>query len=60
LGQVPGSEDARAQQAEVAAWLGTQPLAHWWSLLEPADCCVTPVLRFDEVAAHPLFAAAFT
>jgi len=55
LGQPPGSERARAQKAEVAAWLSNQTLAHWWALLEPADCCVTPVLHFDEVAGHPLF-----
>ena len=55
-GQVPGGADAVAQRAEVAAHLAMHTLAHWWQLLEPVDCCVTPVLRFDEVQEHALFA----
>lgn len=55
-GLVPGSAAALALRAELAAVFASQPLAHWLALLEPADCCVTPVLRLDEAQAHPIFA----
>ena len=53
---MPGSAAALALRAELAAVFASQPLAHWLALLEPADCCVTPVLRLDEAQAHPIFA----
>lgn len=56
-GEAPGSEAAMVLRAELQALLATQPLAHWVQLFEPADACVTPVLRLDEALAHPLFAA---
>lgn len=56
-GLVPGSAAALALRGELAALFASEPLAHWWALLEPADCCVTPVLRLDEARAHPIFAA---
>ena len=31
------------------------PAADWLALTDAADCCVTPVLRLDEVTAHPWF-----
>jgi alpha-methylacyl-CoA racemase len=55
-GLVPGGEASMRLRAELAALFASQPLAHWTSLLESADCCVTPVLRLDEAQAHPLFA----
>ena len=55
-GEAPGSEAAMALRAELQVLLATQPLAHWVQLFEPADACVTPVLRLDEALAHPLFA----
>ena len=54
-GEPPGSAPARATRAEMAALLQTEPLAHWVALTGPVDCCVTPVLRLDEVPAHPWF-----
>jgi len=56
-GEAPGGAKAMALRAELAALFVAQPLAHWLALLEPADCCVTPVLRLDETRRHPLFAA---
>lgn len=56
-GLMPGSEAAMALRAELAALFASQSQAHWLALLEPADCCVTPVLRLDEVRRHPIFAS---
>ena len=56
LGQQVGGDDAMALRAELQALLQTQPMVHWAMLFEPADCCVTPVLRPEEAAEHPLFA----
>ena len=55
-GLMPGGTAALALRAELAAVFASQPLAHWLALLEPADCCVTPVLRLDETQRHPIFA----
>ena len=46
-----------ALREELAALLAREPMAHWLARLDPVDCCVTPVLRLDEVRGHPLFAA---
>lgn len=54
-GEGPGSPEARAMTAQVAALMASAPLAHWAALLEPADCCVTPVLQLSEVPQHPWF-----
>jgi crotonobetainyl-CoA:carnitine CoA-transferase CaiB-like acyl-CoA transferase len=56
LKEAPGSEPAMALRDDVAALFATRTLEHWLALLEPADCCVTPVLRLDEAQRHPLFA----
>lgn len=56
LGQEIGGADARALQREVAAVFATRTQAQWTALFEPADCCVSPVLRMDEAMRHPLFA----
>jgi crotonobetainyl-CoA:carnitine CoA-transferase CaiB-like acyl-CoA transferase len=56
-GEMPGSPEARSTRADLAALLATRSVAEWLALTDPADCCVTPVLRLDEVAAHAWFAA---
>ena len=35
---------------------GTKTMAEWAALLDGPETCVTPVLRLDEVDAHPVFA----
>jgi crotonobetainyl-CoA:carnitine CoA-transferase CaiB-like acyl-CoA transferase len=55
LGQMPGGADAVALRAELGAVIAQHPLAHWEPLFEAADCCVTPVLRLEEVPRHPWF-----
>jgi alpha-methylacyl-CoA racemase len=55
-GETPGGSKAMALRADVAQVFAAMPLAHWLALLEPVDCCVTPVLRLDETRQHPLFA----
>jgi crotonobetainyl-CoA:carnitine CoA-transferase CaiB-like acyl-CoA transferase len=55
LGQRPASDDALGLRAQLAALIAAQPLSHWVPLFEVADCCVTPVLRPDEVPQHPWF-----
>jgi len=56
-GLVPGSEASMALRAEVAAAFAAQPMALWARRFEAVDACVTPVLRLDELAAHPVHAA---
>lgn len=53
-GLVPGSAESMALRAEVAAVFASQPMPHWAALFEAVDACVTPVLRLDELAAHPV------
>jgi len=55
-GEIPGSEAARATRADVAALIATRSAAQWLEATDPADCCVTPVLRLDEVENHAWFA----
>jgi crotonobetainyl-CoA:carnitine CoA-transferase CaiB-like acyl-CoA transferase len=40
---------------DLAALIASRPLDEWVSLLEPLDCCVSPVLSAAEAAQHPLF-----
>lgn len=58
LGQQVGGDDALALRGELAALLATQSMAHWTSVFEKVDCCVTPVLNLEEAQRHPLFAQA--
>ena len=44
---------APAAKAEIAALIKSRSFADWTALLENVDGCVTPVLRMDEVIAHP-------
>lgn len=55
-GLQPGSEASMALRAQVAAVFATQPMSHWAALFERIDACVTPVLRLDELDAHPVHA----
>lgn len=43
-----------AAKIEVAALVKSRSLEEWSALLEDVDGCATPVLRLDEVMAHPL------
>ena len=52
-GEAPGSEAAVQTRTEVAALLRSRPLAEWVAIVDPADCCATPVLRLNEVPDHP-------
>ncbi|MEA3119993.1 MAG: hypothetical protein QOI13_3263 [Paraburkholderia sp.] len=55
LGQAIGGPDAAALTRELAARIATQPLAAWLDLLEPLDCCVSPILSAEEARRHLLF-----
>lgn len=56
LGQAIGGPDAAALTQELAAIIAGNPLEDWVALLEPLDCCVSPVLTAAEATRHPLFA----
>ncbi|MFM0287251.1 CaiB/BaiF CoA transferase family protein [Paraburkholderia megapolitana] len=56
LGQAIGGPDAHALTRELAAVIAGNSLEDWVTLLEPLDCCVSPVLTAAEAAQHPLFA----
>ncbi|MBV8628838.1 MAG: CoA transferase, partial [Paraburkholderia sp.] len=55
LGQAIGGPDAIALTQELAAIIAGDTLDDWIALLEPLDCCVSPVLTPAEAARHPLF-----
>lgn len=55
LGQRPAGDDALALKAEFAALIVKHSLEHWVSMFDAVDCCVTPVLRPEEVSRHPWF-----
>jgi crotonobetainyl-CoA:carnitine CoA-transferase CaiB-like acyl-CoA transferase len=57
LGQAIGGPDAVALIQDASALFATRTLAEWTALLEPLDCCVSPVLTPAEAARHPLFNA---
>lgn len=40
-------------RARLAALLNTRPRDYWVALFEGSDGCVSPVLEWDEAAAHP-------
>lgn len=46
------AEWARAR-GRVAAAFASAPQDHWAAIFEGSDACVTPVLSWDEAAAHP-------
>lgn len=55
LGQAIGGPDAIALTREMAEHIATHRLATWVELLEPRDCCVSPVLTVEEAREHLLF-----
>jgi crotonobetainyl-CoA:carnitine CoA-transferase CaiB-like acyl-CoA transferase len=55
LGQAIGGPDAVALTRELADVIGARVLEDWVVLLEPLDCCVSPVQTAAEAARHPLF-----
>ena len=50
----PESEKVRASLGRVFA---SRDATEWVALLEPLDCCVSPVLAFEEALAEPGYAA---
>ncbi|MGA7539231.1 MAG: CaiB/BaiF CoA-transferase family protein [Steroidobacteraceae bacterium] len=59
-GQEVGGEDARALREELGRVFAQEPLAQWLRVFADVDCCVTPVLRMDEVLKHPVAAQYLT
>ncbi|HXZ06775.1 MAG TPA: CoA transferase, partial [Paraburkholderia sp.] len=55
LGQAIGGPDAIALTQELGAIIAGDTLDNWITLLEPLDCCASPVLTPAEAARHPLF-----
>ena len=55
-GQEIGSEEARAVREELTRIFAAEPLTYWQQVFAGSDCCVTPVLRMDEVLSHPVCA----
>lgn len=55
LGQAIGGPDAIALTRELAEHIATHRLNTWVELLEPRDCCVSPVLTVEEAREHVLF-----
>ena len=49
--------DGEAVRESVSAIFAGATLAEWSARLASVDCCVTPVLTFDEALADPQFAA---
>jgi crotonobetainyl-CoA:carnitine CoA-transferase CaiB-like acyl-CoA transferase len=49
LGQKVGSAEAQGVREQLQAVFASQTLAHWQQHFAKVDCCVTPVLRMDEV-----------
>lgn len=52
-GEAPGSPEALQTRQMMADLLAKKPMAEWALIADPADCCVTPVLRLNEVLDHP-------
>lgn len=55
LGQVIGGPDAVGLTRELADRIATHRLDTWIKLLEPHDCCVSPVLTAAQARDHILF-----
>jgi crotonobetainyl-CoA:carnitine CoA-transferase CaiB-like acyl-CoA transferase len=55
LGQAIGGSDAVSLTRELAEHIATHRLNTWIELLEPRDCCVSPVLTVEEARDHLLF-----
>jgi alpha-methylacyl-CoA racemase len=59
-GQETGGADARAVRDELGRLFAEKPLSDWVNVFAGVDCCVTPVLRMDEVLEHPVSAEYLT
>ena len=55
--QFATGSDGEAVRETLASIFGDATLADWCTRLASVDCCVTPVLTFDEALADPQFAA---
>lgn len=53
-GAMPGTPQATALRADVAALVASQPLSHWAEVFEQVDACVTPVLTRAEIRERKL------
>jgi len=56
LHQAPGADGERVKR-ELAAIFAAHPQAHWVERFRDADCCVTPVLSFEEALENEQFLA---
>ncbi|NBQ90283.1 MAG: CoA transferase [Betaproteobacteria bacterium] len=52
-GEQPGSPQALQTRRLMAECVAQRPLDHWVAIADRADCCVSPVLRLNEVPDHP-------
>jgi alpha-methylacyl-CoA racemase len=55
LGLAVGGSDSMALRSALGEVFAAEPMLHWVQVFEGVDACVTPVLRLDETAQHPLF-----
>jgi crotonobetainyl-CoA:carnitine CoA-transferase CaiB-like acyl-CoA transferase len=55
--QFASGDDGERVRAELAAIFGAASLAYWCKRFAGVDCCVTPVLTFDEALADAQFGA---
>jgi alpha-methylacyl-CoA racemase len=53
LGLDPSAFDDPEDTAAIEAMFASRTCDEWMALLEGADCCVTPVLTFEEAIRHP-------
>ena len=56
-GMAPGGADSLRVRGELERIFLSRDMDAWVALLEPCDCCITPVLRMEEAMAHPYHAA---
>jgi crotonobetainyl-CoA:carnitine CoA-transferase CaiB-like acyl-CoA transferase len=49
--------DDPALRRDMEMLVAERTLSEWAALLDPVDCCVTPVLTLDEALTHPQFLA---
>jgi alpha-methylacyl-CoA racemase len=54
-----GGDESMALRTQLGFIFKAHTLAHWVERFDAVDCCVTPVLRLDEVQKHPLLADYF-
>ena len=47
------ADDDADVRRRIATLIAQHPRAHWASVFDGSDACVTPVLSMDEVTAHP-------